>query len=51
MRFFENLRNQLVQAVIDIDKGKIRFCRLRRKEPRKQPLIKTIKFNLKKNLN
>jgi hypothetical protein len=45
----EHWVNRLVRIVIDIDKGKIQFYRLRRKEPRKQPLIKTIKFNLKKN--
>jgi hypothetical protein len=44
----EHWVNRLVRVVIDIDKGKIRFYRLRRKEPRKQSLIKTIKFNLKK---
>jgi hypothetical protein len=47
----EHWVNRLVRVVVDIDKGKIRCYRLRRKESRKQPLIKTIKFNLKKYLN
>jgi transposase len=36
--------NRLVRAEVDLTRGEIRFYRLRRREPKKQPLIKTIPY-------
>lgn len=36
--------NRLVRAEVDLTRGEIRFYRLRRREPKVQPLIKTIPY-------
>jgi hypothetical protein len=33
-----------VRAEVDLTKGEIRFYRLRRREPKEQPLIKTVAY-------
>lgn len=36
--------NRLIRAEVDLTRGQIRFYRLRRREPKQQPLIKTIAY-------
>jgi transposase len=36
--------HRLVRAEVDLTKGEIRFYRLRRREPKEQPLIKTVAY-------
>lgn len=40
--------NRLVRAEVDLTQGQIRFYRLRRREPKQQPLIKTIPYQTPK---
>jgi hypothetical protein len=40
--------NRLVRAEIKLDKNIIEFYQLRRREPYKQPLLNTVKYNLNK---
>ena len=40
--------NRLVRAEVDLTRGEIRFYRLRRREPKQQPLIKTIPYQTPK---
>jgi transposase len=40
--------NRLVRAEVDLTRGEIRFYRLRRREPKEQPLIKTIPYQTPK---
>jgi transposase len=40
--------NRLVRAEVDLTRGEIRFYRLRRREPKEQPLIKTIQYQTPK---
>jgi hypothetical protein len=42
--------NRLIRAEVIIDKNIIKFYRLRRREPDKQPLLNTAKYHLNKNL-
>ena len=37
--------NRLIRAEVDLTRGQIRFYRLRRREPKQQPLIKTIPYD------
>ena len=39
--------NRLVRAEVDLDGGTIRFSRLRRREPRDQPLIREVVHRVK----
>ena len=39
--------HRLVRAEVNLDVGKIRFCRLRRREPRDQPVIREVVHRIK----
>jgi hypothetical protein len=44
----EHWLNRLVRVEVDLDEDTIRIYRLRRREPRDQPLLKELRHHIKK---
>ena len=42
----EQWRHRLVRAEVDLDRGEIRFRALRRREPKRQPLLKRLPYQV-----